>query len=83
MEIEPRLMNDRSNDGITVELYMIPGTTTSYVEVTDDRKEEFFTVTVPSPELAGEVFKHPYSYREMQQNAGQTALGANIELGQE
>lgn len=55
-------LDERESDGITVKLWLIPDSKSTYVTIDDKRQSAFHVVPVPEPELAGEVFKHPFAY---------------------
>jgi len=58
-----RELNERKFDGITVNLMWVPGTDQTYVTVFDEKENDYFQVIVPTPDLATQVFMHPYSFR--------------------
>lgn len=70
-KILDRELDQRSLDGITVTLMWIPGTKDTYVTVHDSKREDYFSVDVPSPDRVKHVFDHPFSYPR---SLGHTAI---------
>ena len=58
-------LSTRKSDGITTSLWWKPGTSETYVTVTDDKLGEAFTVSVEAPATPNDVFNHPYAYRKV------------------
>ena len=56
-----RELAHRTNDGIEVTLFWRPATDELLVCVCDQRRGAYFEIR-PEPELALDVFYHPYSY---------------------
>lgn len=54
-------LNLRENDGIEVKL-MWRGEASTYVTVDDSKLNAYHEIEVPEPELASDVFNHPFSY---------------------
>lgn len=54
-------LHSRENDGIEIRL-MWRGEASTYVTVDDQKLGQYHEIEVPSPDMAMDVFNHPYSY---------------------
>lgn len=55
-------LDRRQGDGLTVILWWLEGTMSTFVEVEDLKDDQHFIVETPEGAKAADVFHHPYAY---------------------
>lgn len=62
-------LDRRQGDGLTVILWWLENTLSTYVEVVDLKDEQHFYLETPEDATAREVFMHPFAYKAVEDRA--------------
>lgn len=68
-------LNRRQADGLTVVLWWVENTLSTYVEVEDAKDGQRFIIETPEDAKASDVFMHPFAFKAAEDRQNGTVEG--------